>query len=219
VAADTRTALLDAAERLVGDRGLEVSLREVGAAAGQRNNSAAQYHFGSRAGLMAAVFERRMGPINESRQAMLDDLDAAGRGADGRALVEALVWPLTDAVGAEADGAYARFLSRVIAEGSFGGTGDEGRAPYTAAYREVRRRLGGHLGHVPPAIRPIRLDHAVQLVVHSLAAWEHSRAAGRPLPTADVMATDLTDCALAVLDAPSTAPRRLPATDPLELAC
>src|SRR3546814_12416611 len=69
--------MIEAAERLAAEQGLAaMSLREVQAAAGQRNKSAAQYHFGSPAGLVEAAIANRMGPINEARLAMLDDLDA-----------------------------------------------------------------------------------------------------------------------------------------------
>ena len=40
---------------MIAEHGIEVPLRDVAAAAGQRNNSAVQYHFGSREGLVAAV--------------------------------------------------------------------------------------------------------------------------------------------------------------------
>jgi AcrR family transcriptional regulator len=57
----TRIRLTETAEELFAERGLQaVSLRDVCAAAGQRNHSAAQYHFGSRLGLVVAVFEHRM---------------------------------------------------------------------------------------------------------------------------------------------------------------
>ena len=55
-----RQAIVEAAERLFAERGIEaVSLRDVSAAAGQRNHSAAQYHFGDRAQLV--VFAYRYG--------------------------------------------------------------------------------------------------------------------------------------------------------------
>src|ERR1051326_9079064 len=96
-AARSRLAMILAAERLFAERGIAaVSLREIGAAAGQRNNSAAQYHFGSKQGLVDAVVEHRMGPINERRLALLADLDTSGRGSDLRALVEALVEPFAE---------------------------------------------------------------------------------------------------------------------------
>jgi AcrR family transcriptional regulator len=47
-----------AAERLFAERGLDgVSLREIGAAVGNANNSAVQYHFGSKDQLVRAIFE------------------------------------------------------------------------------------------------------------------------------------------------------------------
>ena len=54
----TREQLIAAAETLFAERGIEgVSLREINAAAGQRNASSIQYHFGNRDGLLAAVID------------------------------------------------------------------------------------------------------------------------------------------------------------------
>src|SRR5215470_8750592 len=56
---DTKQRLLDAAERLFAERGVDgVSLREVNAAAGERNNAALYYHFHDRDGLVRAIVER-----------------------------------------------------------------------------------------------------------------------------------------------------------------
>src|SRR5215831_7802458 len=78
-----RAALVESAERLFAERGIEaVSLRDVCAAAGQRNHSAAQYHFGDRQGLVAAVYEARMREVDERRHAYLDSLRASGRDHD-----------------------------------------------------------------------------------------------------------------------------------------
>ena len=59
-----------AAERLFADRGPDVSLRDIGSAAGNGNNSAVQYHFGSKVRLVRAIFEYRM-PRIHARRAML----------------------------------------------------------------------------------------------------------------------------------------------------
>ena len=56
---DARTQLLLAGERLIAEFGPEVSLRDVAVAAGQRNNSAVHYHFGSRDGLIKAIIGHR----------------------------------------------------------------------------------------------------------------------------------------------------------------
>src|SRR5688500_4953745 len=93
--ARTRMRLVETAERLFAEQGIDaVSLRDVSAAAGQRNRSAAQYHFGSRQGLVLAILEHRMAAINRDRSARL----ASDGSADIRTLVEALVVPLVAAV-------------------------------------------------------------------------------------------------------------------------
>ncbi|WP_026402119.1 TetR/AcrR family transcriptional regulator [Actinomadura rifamycini] len=96
---DTRERLLDAAERLYAERGVDaVSLREIVQAAGVRNATAVQYHFGDRAGMVRAVFARHAPEVEARRHALLDACEAAGGGdpeAAVRALAAALVRPLT----------------------------------------------------------------------------------------------------------------------------
>jgi len=57
--ADAREVLLDTAERLLGEKGIEgASMRQIAAEAGQGNNSVVQYHFGSKTGLIVTLAER-----------------------------------------------------------------------------------------------------------------------------------------------------------------
>ena len=54
----TREQLILAGERLFALSGLDsVSLRQINSAAGQRNSSAAHYHFGSKEALVQAIHE------------------------------------------------------------------------------------------------------------------------------------------------------------------
>ena len=93
---DTQTRIIEVAERLFAERGINgVSLREIGAEAGQRNTGAARYHFGSKEGLVNAVYEHRMVPVNERRVAMLRELDDD----DLRGLTEAFLYPLSEQLG------------------------------------------------------------------------------------------------------------------------
>ncbi len=118
---DARTRLLDAAERLVAERGVDVPLREVALAAGQRNNSAVHYHFGSREGLLEAVLAWRLEPVNARMLAMLADLEASsdGGGAERHrepcALVDVLVRPMATEPYLAGSSHYARFLEQVRA--------------------------------------------------------------------------------------------------------
>jgi AcrR family transcriptional regulator len=72
--ADTREKILDAAELLFIERGFAAtSLRAIASRAGV-NLAATHYHFGSKSGLLAAVFHRRVSPINEQRLSGLRQL-------------------------------------------------------------------------------------------------------------------------------------------------
>src|SRR3546814_19942695 len=55
-----RQRLLDTAERLFGEHGVDaISVRQITLAAGQSNNSAVAHHFGSKEDLLLAIFKNR----------------------------------------------------------------------------------------------------------------------------------------------------------------
>src|SRR5437016_1250435 len=73
--ADTKTRILDAAERLFVEHGFEAtSLRQLTTAAGV-NLAAVNYHFGSKEELFQAVLTRRLDPMNAERMALLDEYE------------------------------------------------------------------------------------------------------------------------------------------------
>ncbi|MGO4446229.1 TetR/AcrR family transcriptional regulator [Mycobacterium sp. 2YAF39] len=100
-----RADILDAAERLIAERGIQVPLRDIAIAAGQRNNSAVNYHFRNRQDLIDAVVRRRLEPMEGERAQMLEAL-ADDAHDDVRAWLRIMVLPLTT-VGSPY---YARFL-------------------------------------------------------------------------------------------------------------
>lgn len=70
--AASRRRLIAAAERLFAQHGFAaVSLRQIGAAAGQRNTNAVRYHFGAKERLIEAIFEQRQAEIEPIRRRML----------------------------------------------------------------------------------------------------------------------------------------------------
>ena len=88
---DTKTRILDAAERLFGKNGFDAtSLRDITAEA-QVNLAAVNYHFQSKESLIDAIIERRLGPINRRR---IEMLDAAGPSPSVEQIVEAFLLPL-----------------------------------------------------------------------------------------------------------------------------
>lgn len=100
-----RNELLDAAERLIAERGVQVPLRDIAVAAGQRNNSAVNYHFRGRSELIAAVVARRLEPMERERALMWDRLDDEAR-SDVSTLLQIMVQPLIEVDSRH----YARFL-------------------------------------------------------------------------------------------------------------
>lgn len=195
-----RESMIDAAERLIAEQGMAAcSLREVQALAGQRNKSAAHYHFGSHDGLVEAIVETRMAPVNAQRLAMIEQLDADGRGQDLRSLVEVLVDPLADATLGRPGSAYARFLAQVLADPKTSAL--VGRHLRAESFRIARQRLADQLDGVPDELRVVRLERAVGLVIISLAAWEDT-------PGSPARVADLVDACVAVLRAPLSARTR-----------
>jgi len=111
---DTKTRLLRTAERMFAEQGYTgVSLRQLTAAAGV-NLAAVNYHFGSKEGLLAAIFESRCRPMNDERLARLE---ACGE-APGRPLLEqiiaAFIAPALASTGESAGGATFTRLRAVL---------------------------------------------------------------------------------------------------------
>ena len=96
--AETRERVLEVAERLFAERGLDaVSIRDIIAAAGA-NLGAINYHFGTKDRLIEAVFERRLIPSTQER---LRALEAVERAAGDRppkleAVLEAIFRPVVE---------------------------------------------------------------------------------------------------------------------------
>ena len=198
-----REAMIEAGERIAAERGIgAMSLREVQAAAGQRNKSAAQYHFGSREGLIEAIVATRMGPINQERRRRLRQLDDAGREPTRRQLMEVLVEPLAEAT-LRPTSCWARFLLQGVADPAI--TAIVRRTFEGRVYREVRQRLIDRMDHVPAVLAERRVDHAIGLAVVSLAGAESGVASARPGPIAPAaVVADLVDMCTAVVDAPAS---------------
>jgi AcrR family transcriptional regulator len=87
----TRTAILNAAERLYADRGFgDVTLRDIVAAASV-NLAAVNYHFGSKDELIAELFVTRSIATNRER---LNELKAAEDAGGGRASIDSILHAL-----------------------------------------------------------------------------------------------------------------------------
>lgn len=199
-----RELMVNAAERLFAERGIDgVSLREVAAEAGQRNNSAAQYHFGDKQGLVSAVFERRL-PVTDARRAeLLAELVAAGGHLELRALIKTVVTPLTELVLAQPEGSwYLRFLGQLVVTPELHAIHvlDLTHAPAMAATIDYARE---RLSHLPAQVRDQRLRLATFLVVHALADGERNLDRSEAgVVRLRLLAAALVDSVVALLESP-----------------
>ena len=93
-ASSTQEAILKAAERLYAEHGVfAVSNRQVSEAAGQGNNAAVGYHFGTKTDLVRAIEQKHRASIERLLERMVAD---TGDSADLRDWVACLVCSLTE---------------------------------------------------------------------------------------------------------------------------
>lgn len=142
---DSRTRMILAAEILFAREGIDgVSLRRIASAAGQGNHHAVQYHFGSRDGLVQAIFDYRMAQMDGRRLRMFEQAEAEGRLQDGRTLAEIIFIPQLDLIDSFGDYSYAHFLCQYLLRnsdaefGRFGGNLPQG---LTRTLVLLRKRL------------------------------------------------------------------------------
>lgn len=118
--ADTKTKILDAAEKLFTSKGFAgTSLRAVIKEAGV-NTAAVHYYFGSKEGLIEAVLDRWAAPVNANRLEMLDELET--RHPTGPLPIEGVVAAFLDPVfgshfeASELRRSFPRLMGRMIGE-------------------------------------------------------------------------------------------------------
>ncbi|GLY71007.1 TetR/AcrR family transcriptional regulator [Amycolatopsis taiwanensis] len=206
VNSESRLRILLAAERLFAERGIDgVSLREIGSASGHRNNSAVQYHFGTKDSLLASLYELRMAPLNERRKAVLRKIRKDGRQGDLRALVEAYVLPLAESVSeAEESSWYARFANRyVLSRKSFPESFRDG---FASGVYALHRMIAACLEELSVPVRQERIRQLQLLVVGVLADLERRRDEEQLSPEdAQRTVAELVETAVALLAAPASA--------------
>ncbi|BAV63676.1 TetR/AcrR family transcriptional regulator [Sphingobium cloacae] len=81
--------------RLFAERGVDgVTVREIAAAAGQKNHGAVGYHFGSKEALVRAIVMDGAMALDRDRNAALDRLESEGGPRSIREVVDALIEPV-----------------------------------------------------------------------------------------------------------------------------
>ncbi|GLY86818.1 TetR/AcrR family transcriptional regulator [Actinoallomurus iriomotensis] len=200
----TREAILTAAERLFAEHGVfAVSNRQISEAAGQGNNAAVNYHFGTKTDLVRAIVRRHSDEIEQIRVRMVAE---AADSTDPRDWIACLVRPNAEHLATlESPSWFARFAAQVM-------TDPELRDIMTAeslASPSLNRAVEGLkrcLPELPPEVRAERDEMIRQLMMHVTAERERALADGRPTARATWhdAATGLIDAIAGLLQAPVT---------------
>ena len=171
-----------AAEKLIAQRGVEaITIRDIVSAAGQKNESALQYHFSSLGGLVDAIVSERAGQIRDKREELLAALQERQTAPYAlRELVTLMVQPAFDLACASL--AFRRFVkafghelaladeSAIIRAARRGGAG--GRSGM-----ELATLLRSALAHLDDVSFRSRLEAAIRLSAISMYHQARTRGA------------------------------------------
>lgn len=203
-AVEGRLRLLDAAERLFDEQGLDgPSARRIAAAAGHRNTAAVWYHFGDRGGLVEAMAQRWSLALEERRNALIDKLEAdpSVTPAD---YVRAAVRPWVETLETAEGRRRVRLLAQMAHHPVYSKYGHLGFAPSTGRGVALAMALG-----LSAHLTPERLAHRAPLVISTVTSMLAAQATlidedppRRPPQPTEELLDDMVNIVLAVASAP-----------------
>ncbi|MET7279332.1 helix-turn-helix domain-containing protein [Kribbella sp. NPDC005582] len=198
----TRELILATAERMFAERGLhEVSNRQISEAAGQGNNTAVGYHFGTKTDLIRAILQKHSVRVEDRRRELIAEAEGS---TDLRVWVSCLVRPTTDYLATLGIPTYlARFNAQLMNDPIL-------RAPLvdemltSQPMQAIIDALDKILAHLPLEVRGERGSMTRLLLLQMCAEYERALAAGEPTNRATwhEMATGLIDGIVGVWTAP-----------------
>ena len=203
---DTRLALTLTAERVFAQEGVSnTPLRRITQAAGQKNESAIQYHFGSREAMVQAILELRTTAVNAERERMLEleRARADGRTLSARTIARCMVEPLADHLRRSGgDSHYIRFLAQLWLDRAMwrkleNKAQDSGIVACLAALEAANP-------HLPREVVHQRFGLAIQMLNLGLAAMEQlidDRGAAYDWKKGELRLANMVDCIEALFQA------------------
>lgn len=182
-ASATRELILRTAERLFAEHGVyAVSNRQISEAAGQGNNAAVNYHFGTKTDLVRAIARKHGEQIEQLRKQMLAEIDDDSR--DLRTWVACLVRPTAEHLATLGTPTwFARFSAQVMTDPALRDI-MVSQSQTSPSLNRILAGLNRCLPDLPAEVRAERDDMARQLMVHMTAERERALAEGMPTPRA-----------------------------------
>lgn len=192
----TRTKILEFAERRFAEHGVEgISLRHLSAGAGAGNVSAVQYHFGSKDGLIAAIFAHRLPDMQTRRDLLVQER----KPNDLRSWVGCQVTTVlqqSDLPGSRYLG-FAAMVNRDDRRDGLTRIPDDLRIPVVEFHRHIEEQLHA----LPRRLRAHRTAQAMNLLLTAGADRERAHAHQQPTLPVEIETGDLIDGVVGFLEA------------------
>ena len=191
----TALQLLLTAERLFAENGFAgVSLRQIATEAGSANNSAVSYHFGSKEGLVEAIFAYRLPYLLHRREL----LKARLHPGDLRSRIEAHLLPVFE-LAESRDSSYLSFLEQL--ERSPASRSLLNPREATQSQAEFVADLQALLPHLVEPVRTMRIQQVQMLSLHAAAERERAVATGDSVIPFGLFVSTLIDACVGYLSA------------------
>ncbi len=168
---DTKAAIMDAAEIVMAEHGIDgASIRAIVAKAGA-NTAAIHYHFNSREGLIEAMIRRRGKSVSLRRLEMIREFDQTGAAPAPIDVVNLLVDPMIELLEqqGEAGRRFLRFLVRIQFDRR---SQSHGTALHILKEREhhpeIRIRLSDMIGQACPEVSDTELEQRLTMTIDTM---------------------------------------------------
>lgn len=193
-----------AAEQLFAEHGVAaVSARQISEAAGQGNNAAVGYHFGTKVGLVRAILAGHNEQIEARRAQLVAEVAGSTKLRDW---VICLVRPSADHLASVGSTTwFARFSAQIMTDPILRPVMQDDSLS-ASSLPQVLHGIGTCLADVPRTVRHDRGDMAMHLLLHAFAELERAQAdTGQVRPASwDRAASDLVDALVGLFQAPVT---------------
>lgn len=199
----TQMALILTAEKLFGEYGIDaVGLRAISEAAQQKNNNAVQYHFGTKLGLLGAIFEFREGQLQPLREEMLEKAEVQGRLSDVRCLLRVCFEPNFRLYRDQGDIGYIKLHAAYLSTHRPRGVQHpvDFDSPNTVAFRRAIKLLSQRLEFLGRRRFWLRLESAGSMFLNALI--QHSARKPEANLPIDELFEDTMEMMAAALSAP-----------------
>ena len=170
---ETRESILVTAERLFALHGVAaVSNRQISEEAGQSNNFAVGYHFGTKQDLILAIIRRHHLPIEQRRTEMLAHI---AQSQELRDFMACLVRPTTEYLAALGQPTwYARFIAQVTTDPVLRELFISEARSGSVSMQQTIDGMFRLISHLPERLQRERGDMCRLLIVHICAEYERA---------------------------------------------